>query len=237
MTSFVGYDLSECRHWTHEAGTQRGSVSTLFTARTSCSNAADKSAFSITSSNRCPYKKSIRSLLCSISWNSSSWNPRKKLFDKACMQISFCAMDRNHTVRHTTLLQAVHSSDKYWDEGQQMRILVGTLKLCNNNEETKILPKSENMCTGHNSFQHYHLRTDVSTVLLPHGSIPSTSSPSSCDSPFSTLCYISPHPLLAVSTMHWLILGYRELARITTALIFHKVLLGSTSWAMEYYHY
>jgi len=126
---FVGYDLSECHHWTHEAGTQRGSVSTLFTARTSCSNAADKSAFSITSSNRCPYKKSIRSLLCSISWNSSSWNSREKLSGKACMQVFFCAMDRNHTVRHATLPQAVYSSDKYWDDGQQMHILVGRITI------------------------------------------------------------------------------------------------------------
>jgi len=62
-----GHEPCECCHWTQEAGTHRGSVSTLFTARTSCSNATDKSAFSITSSNRCPYKNSIRSLLCTIS--------------------------------------------------------------------------------------------------------------------------------------------------------------------------
>lgn len=126
---FVGYDLSECRHWTHEAGTQRGSVSTLFTARTSCSNAADKSAFSITSSNRCPYKKSIRSLLCSISWNSSSWNPREKLSGKASIPVFFCAMERNCTVRHETLPQAFHSSDKYWGDRQQMCILVSCITI------------------------------------------------------------------------------------------------------------
>jgi hypothetical protein len=126
---FLGYDLSEYCHWTHEAGTHRGSVSTLFTARTSCSNAVDKSAFSITSSNRCPYKKSIRSLLCSISWNSSSWNQREQFFGKACIQVFFCAIDRNCILRHKTLPQAVQSSDKYWDDKHQMHVLVGRITI------------------------------------------------------------------------------------------------------------
>jgi hypothetical protein len=38
-------------------------------------------------------------------------------------------MDRNGTVRHATLPQAVHSSDKYWDDRQQMRILVGHITI------------------------------------------------------------------------------------------------------------
>jgi len=115
--------------------------------------------------------------------------------------------------------------------------LSATLKLGNDNEEKKLLPNSQNVCTGHDSFQHCHLHTNVSTVLQPHGLTPSKLFPSSCDSSFSTLHYISPQPLLAVSTMHWLILGYGELAGIMTALFFYKVLLCSTRWATEYYQY
>jgi hypothetical protein len=61
-------------HCTQLAGTHCGSLSSLCTARTSCSKATDRSAFSMDSSNQWPYKYSIRAALTSISSNSSSCN-------------------------------------------------------------------------------------------------------------------------------------------------------------------
>lgn len=172
---FVCYDLSECCHWTHDAGTHRGSVSTLFTARTSCSNAVDKSAFSITSSNRCPYKKSIRSLLWSISWNSSSCNQREKFFGKACMQVFFYAIDKSCIVRHETVSQAGPSSGKYWNDRQQMRVLAGRITIMQWQwREKDFCQIFKDMCIRNDTFKHCHLHMDVLTVLMPHRLTPST---------------------------------------------------------------
>lgn len=61
-------------YWTHDAGTQRGSVSSRLAADSSWANALAKSALTISSSNRCPYKNSIRADDLIISANSSSCN-------------------------------------------------------------------------------------------------------------------------------------------------------------------
>lgn len=66
-------------HWTQEAGTHRGSVSTRLAAVSSWLKATAKSALTIVSSKKWSYKNSILAEDLIMSLNSSSWKWNIKL--------------------------------------------------------------------------------------------------------------------------------------------------------------
>jgi hypothetical protein len=84
----------------------------------------DKSAFSIILSNRCSYKNSIRSLLRSISRNSSSWNQRDMAHWESLYASS--AKVQNHNIKYEILSQGVNTTEKNQDAN---KLLIMTLMI------------------------------------------------------------------------------------------------------------